>query len=170
LSLAGFFLGERDHVLDVAGRKRRVRDQDHRHGGDQADGREILARVEAGIGEQRRIDRDRAGVGEHQRVAVGRGAGDRARAHEPAAAAAVVDHDLLAERGRELVGDDACHGVDAAARRVRHDQGDRPRRVILRARRGGRPDNRCCNDGQGNASRCFAHESVHAKRRLSPAQ
>jgi hypothetical protein len=159
LSLAGFFLGERDHVLDVAGRKRRVRDQDHRHGGDQADGREILARVEAGIGEQRRIDGDRTGMREHQRIAVRCGAGDRARAHESAAAAAIVDHHLFAEGGRELVGDDARHRVDAAAGWVGNHQGDWPRRVVLGPHRLSAADHRCGHESKRSASR----HSVHAK-------
>ena len=70
-----------------------MRDQRDRHRGDQPDRREILARIVARIGIEARIDRDRAGVAEQQRVAVGLGLGDRAGAEIAAGAGAVIDHD-----------------------------------------------------------------------------
>ena len=98
IELARILLRDRDHVGDGPGRKRRMRDQGDRHRGDQADRREILARVVAGIRVEARIDRDGAGVREHQRVAVGLGLGDRAGADRAAAAGAVLDDDLRLER------------------------------------------------------------------------
>ena len=61
------------------------------------DRREILDRVVRQVLEQRRIDRDR-GRGEQQRVAVRRRARHLPHADIAGGAAAVVDHDLLAER------------------------------------------------------------------------
>ena len=62
VELAAFCLGDRDHVGDGLGRERGMREQRDRHRGDQPDRREILARIEAGIGVEARIDRDRAGM------------------------------------------------------------------------------------------------------------
>jgi hypothetical protein len=107
-------------------------DQHHRHGSNQADGREILARVVTGVGIETWIDRHRAGVTEQERVAVGLGLGDRPGAERAAGAAAVVDHDVLLERDRKLFRNDASDRIDAAARRERHDKRDGPRRPALR--------------------------------------
>lgn len=75
---------------------------DHdRHRGDAADGREIPGGV-TGIGIEARIDRDRAGPAQKQRVSVGCGLGDGAGADIAATPAAIVDDHLLAERGAEL--------------------------------------------------------------------
>src|SRR5262249_25795182 len=54
-------------------------------------------------------------------------------------AAAVVDHELLADRVRHPIGDDACHNGGAAAGRERHNQRDGPGRIVLRGRDGGEP-------------------------------
>ena len=139
-------------------RHRRMHQHDQRAGRDQADRREILARVVADIGIERRIDRERAGAAEHERVAVGRGLRDRARRDRAAGAAAVLDHDLLAERLAHLLGDDARHHVVAAAGRVGHDQRDRPVGIVLRrgrrCGREGRP--RPAGSGIIGASACVA--------------
>ena len=58
--------------------------------------------------------------------------GDLAGADGTAAAGiAVLDHDLLAERGAHLVGDRACQDVIGAARRQRNDKYDRPVRIVV---------------------------------------
>jgi hypothetical protein len=75
---------------------------------DHTDRRKILARVIAGILVERGADRERAGIAKQQRVAVWRALGDRACAHRAAGAAAIVDHDLLAENLAHLVGDGAA--------------------------------------------------------------
>jgi hypothetical protein len=87
-------------------------------------GAKILAGVEAGIGVQAGIDGDRSGVAEKQRVAVGRALDESACADQARAAGAIIHHHLLAQRGRKLVRDDARHGIDAAAGRIRYDQRD----------------------------------------------
>ncbi len=109
-----------------------MRDQRDRQVGDHADRFEILFRIEAGLRIERRIDRDRAGVPEQQRVAVRRRGLDRAGAERAAGAAAIVDHELLLERRAELVGDDTRHRIDAAAGREWHDDGNGPGRIIRR--------------------------------------
>jgi hypothetical protein len=76
-----------------------MRQQDHGHGRDQPDRREVLARIEAGIGVETRIDRDGSGMAEEQRVAVGRTLDEGAGADQAGAAGAVVDNDLLTEGG-----------------------------------------------------------------------
>jgi len=60
------------------------------------------------------------------RGAVGRGLGDRVGADIAARARAVLDHDLLAETGAELLRDDPRDDVGAAAGREGDDQADRP--------------------------------------------
>ena len=115
-------------------RERRVRQQDHRHRRDQPDRGEVLGGIEAGIGIEAWVDRHRSGMAEKQRVPVGMAPDERARPDQPRAAGAVVDHDLLAERARELLGNDARHGVDAAARRIGDDEVDGPRRIVRRPR------------------------------------
>ena len=66
VELAALRLGQRDHVGNRLGRKRRMRDQRDRHRCDQPDAGEILARIVAGIGIERGIDRNRAGMAEQQ--------------------------------------------------------------------------------------------------------
>ena len=112
-----------------------MRHQHDRCRGDEADRREVLARIVARTGVEAGIDRRRAGMRHGDRVAVRRGLGGDAHPEHARRAAAVVDDDLLAETGAELVGDDARNRVDAAARRERHDHGDRPRRILVLRRR-----------------------------------
>ena len=107
----------RMHQHDIAARR------------DQADRREILARVVADVGIERRIDRERARR-DQKRVAVGLGLRHLARRDGAAGAAAVLDHDGLAEARAHPLGDDARDHVVAAAGRVGHDQRDRVGRIV----------------------------------------
>ena len=113
---------------------------------DPADRREIRARIVADIAVEARSDRERAGISQQDGVAVGRALRDRAAADGAAGAAAVVDHDRLAEHLAHLVGDDAPDDGGAAAGRERHDQRDRPVGIVLRA--GGR-----CRQGEPRQQR-----------------
>jgi hypothetical protein len=131
VELAGIALGRRDQFADRFRRNGRVHQHDQRARGDQPDRREIPSRVVADILIERRIDRERAGAAETERIAVGRGFRDLARRDRAAGAALVLDHDLLAERAAHLLGDDARHQVIAAAGRVGNHQRDRPRRIVL---------------------------------------
>ena len=100
----------------------------------QADRRKIRARIVADIGIERGIDGERAGR-DQERVAVGPALCDLARRDGAAGAAAVLDHDRLAEHGTHLFRDHARDEIVAAARRIRDHKRDRPRRIVLRARR-----------------------------------
>ena len=159
--LARIGLGVGDQLLDVFRRHRRMHHQHQRAGADQADRLEILARVVADIAVERRIDRQRPGAAEHQRVAVRRGLGDRARRDRAARAAAVLDHDLLAEHRAHLVGGDTRHDVVAAAGRVGHHQRDRPVGVVAlrRGRRCGRHGPSKSQQGQAPSARRHALRS-----------
>ena len=132
VELAGLALRERDQFANRLRLDRGVHQHDQRARGDQSDRCEVLARVVADIRVERRIDRERAGAAEAERVAVGRALRDLARRDRAAGAALVLDHDLLAERAAHLLGDDARHHVVAAAGRIGNDQRDRPRRIVLR--------------------------------------
>ena len=77
---------------------------------------------------QLRIERDRGRMRAH--VAGDRACSRRARALRAgrgggaAGADDVLDHELLAERARHVLGDDARDDVGRPAGRERHDQGD----------------------------------------------
>jgi hypothetical protein len=64
--------------------------------------------------------------------------------HRAAGAAAIVDHDLLAERLAHALGDRARQRIVAAAGRKRHHQRDRADRIGLR---------RGASDGAGDQRR-----------------
>ena len=153
-------------------------EQGHRHRRDEADRREILARIHAELGVEARVDRQRPGVAEQQRVAVRRGARDRARADGAPAAAAVVDGHGLAESVGQLLRHHARHGIDAAAGRVRHDQRDGARRKISgtggRHKRGACERNGRCHGDRGDrhqvATRQFIHAMTPSCRRRRHAQ
>src|SRR5450631_4190865 len=91
IELARLRLGERDQLLHVVRGQRRVDQNDERAGGDEPDRREVLARVVADVWIKRRIDGERSGAAEPERVAVGRGLGDLAGAERAAGAAVVFD-------------------------------------------------------------------------------
>jgi hypothetical protein len=84
-------------------------------------------------------DGERADRALAERVAVGRGLGDRVDADGQRAAGAVVDDDglaeLLGQRGR----DDARDVVGGAARRLRNDEAKGSLRKLSKTRRGGQP-------------------------------
>ena len=133
IDLAGIGLGVRNQFSDGFRRERGIHHQRVRRIADQADRREILARIVADALVERGPDRERAGVTQHQRVAVGLALGDRAGADSAAGAGAVVDHDLFTEQLTHLVGDAAADDRGRAARRKGNDERDRARRIVLRA-------------------------------------
>ena len=132
IELAGIRLRVGDELLHRVHRQRRI---DHEHvgnAGDQDDRREILDVVVRHLRVQARVDRVRAHGAHFQRVAVGRGLGDQLRADVAAGAGPVVDDDRLAPCVGELLRDGAGEDVGGAARRERHDEADRLRRIGLR--------------------------------------
>ena len=95
---------------------------------------EILDRIERQLAvEPRHVGQ--AAVRQQQRVAVGRRFRDRVHADDAAGAAAVVDHDGLAEARGQRRAQHARDGADRAAGRERHDQADRFRRIVVGAGR-----------------------------------
>ena len=99
-------------LFDVVGRYRRVHRQQHRRGGDDADGLEITGDVVGELVEQHVVDE--VGVAhQEQRVAVVRGAKYRLDADGPARA-------------------DARGDIGRAPRRESNDQPDSACRIILR--------------------------------------
>ena len=151
-------LADLDQLGERTGGKARMHRDQVRGGGDQPDRIEVLARVIAEVLHQagRRADRR---AGDHQqRVAIGRGLGDRTGRNRAAGAAAIVDDDLLAERLAHLVGNAARGGAGAAARGERDHQGDRARGVALR--RGGRRRRQHADDAEQGKQRPTAHLGV----------
>jgi hypothetical protein len=132
VDLAGLVLRERNELRQRLCRQRRIDEHDERARRDEADRRKILARVVADIGIEGRIDGERSGATEAERIAVGRRARHLPGRDRAAGAAAVLDHDLLAERRSHGIGDDARHGVVAAACGVGDDESDGAGREFLR--------------------------------------
>ena len=87
--------------------------------------REVLHRVVARLLQHEHVVAVRLVVAERDRLAVGLGLGDGARADGAGAARDVLDHDLLAERAGDVGGDDARDHVGRAAGRIGHDHLDR---------------------------------------------
>jgi hypothetical protein len=67
-----------------------------------------------------------------ERVAVGLGIDDVARAQSAAGAWAVLDHDRLAERARQLIADEPRDNIAGAAGREIHDEMNRPAGICVR--------------------------------------
>jgi IS5 family transposase len=69
---------------------------------------------------------------EQDRISVRRGAYDAVRTDGAAGAADILNDDILAEWLAHAFDKYAGNGVREAARRIRHDHGDRPVRITLR--------------------------------------
>ena len=86
--------------------------------------------------EQHRRDRIGRDVADHQRVAVGLRSRHFLDGEDAERARLVLDHELLAEAVFHLVAEQARRDVGAAARRIRHEDLHRLRRIfVLRQRR-----------------------------------
>ena len=136
IELARLGAGARDQVLDRADARFRACHQHQSRTGDLGDGREILLSVERQAFVKRRRDRGAGGVLQ-DRVAVGRGLGDRIGAKDAAGAGFVFDDHRLADLLRQLHAHEAGQHVDRAARRERHDQADGAVGIALRRGRFG---------------------------------
>ena len=172
VDLAGIGLRVRDQVADRARGIGRVHHQRGRRDADPADRLEVLARIEPDVVVERRADAERAGVDQRDHAAVGRTLGDHPHADGAARAAAVVDDDRLAERFAELVGKDARDDVGAAARRERHDHGDRARGAGLCLRRGAAEKRGACTQqrqGDFQHRRFLPVFACHARPSLASA-
>ena len=135
VQLAGLGLGQRDQFLDVVHRQVLAHDEHMLEGAGAGQRREILHRVVARLLQHEHVVAVRLVVAERDRLSVGPGLGDGTRADGAGAARDVLDHHLLAERARNVGGDDARDHVGGTAGRVGHDHLDRsrglPRRLCV---------------------------------------
>ena len=107
-----------------------------------------------------------AGRHQQQRVTVRRRLGGGGRAERAAGTTAIVDHHRLAQALVELLAEHAADNVGAAARRVRHDEPDRPGRERLRPVSGGRQNHRCATNKSDEISP--PHGFPQSKRHTLP--
>ncbi|MNC84594.1 hypothetical protein D3C83_01520 [compost metagenome] len=127
--------GVGDQLLQVPRRHRRMDHERRRRDGDDVDRDEIPGRIVRRAAHYHGVQYLRAGVADQQRVAVGLGARDFARADDAARAGPVLDHDR-AELRRHALHPHAADGVHHAAGRERNDHPYRPGGILrLRARR-----------------------------------
>ena len=142
--LAGIGLCVGDHLLEGLHADRRMNDEAGDRVADAADREEILLRI-VGRLLQERQDRQRGAWREEERVSVGRRLHHRLGADHATGAAAVLDHELLAEGLAERLGPGARDDVARAARRIRYHKLDRPRgpRGLRRRAAGNRPGKPC---------------------------
>jgi hypothetical protein len=129
-------LGQRDELAHVLHRQARAGHQDRRRGGHAGERGEVLHRVEGQRGVQRGVD-GVAGEAQQQRVAVGRGLGDRVGGDVAARAGLVLDDDGAAQRGTHADGQRARQRVGRAAG-GRADEDTHGRVADLRAGTGGK--------------------------------
>ena len=148
-----------DQVLHGLEAARGVHHRHVRDGAERNDAGEVAHRIVAEIGIGRGRRRMRGGL-DQQRVAVGLGLDDGGGADRAAGAAAVLDHDGLAELARQRVHHDAPDDVERAARRERDHGPDLARRIALRCRdprqrrrreRGGGHGQECAARGHGRS-------------------
>ena len=110
-------------------------------------------------------DHDGTDIAVEQVVAVGRGLRGQRTTDHPAAAAAVVNDDLLPKQGRQAQRQQACDDIHRFACRIRHDDTDRT--VGIRLLRPGRLLHSEQRSGEKNhACECF-HQAFPVNNELS---
>ena len=124
-----------DQLLGVLGRQRLLADDHQRRHREPDDRLEIVHRIPRHRIERRRADVARP-VADAERVAVGRRADHAADADGGARAGHGLDQDRLAERLLHVLAHDPRDRVGRPARRERHDQRDRLRRIGFGLRAG----------------------------------
>ena len=130
VDFSGVSLGVDDHFLERIRRKFFARHHDARGFGGERNRNEIALRRHLQFGKEMRVDRDRADIAEEQRVAVRRRARRQLHADIAGGAGSVVDHQRLAERLFHRRLDQPDGEIGGAARGERHDDVDRPRRIV----------------------------------------
>ena len=123
---AGLRFRQREQLTHVLHRQLRRHRQRIGHDADHRDRREILDRIVDQLGVDDGVGDVRGGRRHAERVAVGRGLGDRIGADGAAGAGAVLDHDGLPEPFAELGGDQPSDHVDRRPRRQRDNHADLP--------------------------------------------
>ncbi len=141
VKLAGFGARQRDQLGDAARRQRGVHVQAEVHVDDLGDRSEVAHRIDAHPGIQVRVDAEIAQRSHEQRVAVGGRFCRDFRADHSARAGAVFHDGLPAPKFTEVLGENACDDIGAAACRKGDDDTHRfrrkalPRRLSARCRR-----------------------------------
>ena len=125
--LVGPAPGHGDQLGHGFGRKAGMGQQHIGHGADQADGPEVLHRIEARLAVQRGVDGLAAADGHQQRMAVARRLGHGLGADVAARAGPVLDHHAGAQHLGQLLAHQPAHDVIGAAGRLRDDHHDGPR-------------------------------------------
>jgi hypothetical protein len=113
-----------DQLGDRIDAERRMRGEDLRLARQVDDRQELLGVVMRKLHDVRRARR--VVVGDQDRVAVRRALHREIHPERPARPGPVLHHHLLAERPRHVFADRTGDEVDAAARRQRHDEAQRP--------------------------------------------
>ena len=139
---------------EVLGRQVLLDDEHHGIGAAEADRIEVLQAVVGQRFVERDVDRQRAHVGEQQRVAVRRGLGGLVDTDRAAGAADIFDDELVAERLAHALPQHAGQRIGRAARGERHDHGDGLAGIGLRHGAGWQGE----AGGQGRHQHCA---SVH---------
>ena len=161
LQEAGLGFHRRDQILDAAIRRVARHHQHVGHHAYEADRLQVLQRIELQLQQVR--GHGLAGVGgQQQRGAIGRGARGQLGGDGVRRAGAVLDHDVLLQRRRELVGEHAGQDVGAAAGRCADHDAQRlveARRLLGNGERwaagkksGGRAAQQPGEEGQGHGS------------------
>src|SRR5262249_11520855 len=117
--------GVGDELLRRRAGYRRMYGQSPRHVRHHRDAGEVAQRLYREFREHARVDRHSADVAEQYRMAVGAGAGRDLDPDVAGSAAAIVDHDLLAQAIGDFRRDDARHEIGSAAGAERHNYADR---------------------------------------------
>ena len=125
-----------DEFLQRVHRQRRIHGEHHLRIDDARHGDKVFHRVERQIGIEVRIDDDLRVGAKKQRVAIRRRLRHHLHRQVAVGAGTVLHHDRLPEPLAERRGDDARDGVVRAARWLRNQDADRPRRILrLRCQR-----------------------------------
>jgi hypothetical protein len=135
IELPGLGLRERNQLLQRSGLHVGIHDEHEIRIVDRRDRREIAHQRERLVRHQRLVDRVRVRH-QQQRVAVGGALRNDLGADDRAAAGTVFDDERLAHGLLQALREEARVDVGRAAGRERHDDLDRPRRIVV----GGRID------------------------------
>ncbi len=131
----GFALDQGDERLEIFRRHRRMNLKHHRQRRDLDDGREVLERIVGQGFVEGHIDRHRAARREQYGIAVRRGLGHRVAANIAAGPGLVLDDHRNAELDLQGRLEQTRHQIGDAARRIRHHELDRVRRIDIGSQR-----------------------------------
>ena len=153
-------------LRESARRQCGARHKDGRGVIDEPDRDEILFGIDAEIAVKRHACRQ-SNLVQQERIAVGRGARCVARGNHPPGSADVLDHDLLAERLRHAVLNDARDRIGYAAGRERHHEGNGTAGIDLRRCKAGRRN--ACDKKRRCERACECHGICPRRTRARPA-